>query len=294
MKIFLTGATGYIGSAVADALIAAGHTVTGLVRPGKDTRPLAERGIQPFQGTLENPAAVTVEAARADALIHTAFSWGPNGGLVDDAFVDAALDALAGTSKRLLYTSGVWVMGNTAAEADEDSPLAPPPVVAWRVAVERKVLEASSRGVRGIVIRPAMVYGRGGGLVANFVKSARETGTAIMAGTGENHWTFVHVDDLARLYTLALGAGPGSLYIAASGGPLRVREIARAASEAAGAHGRTQTWAIDEALVVLGPVVHGLVLDQRVSGHRAERALGWKPEAPSVLEELRRSYAAAG
>jgi nucleoside-diphosphate-sugar epimerase len=294
MKIFLTGATGYIGGAVADAFMAAGHAVTGLVRPEKDPRPLAERGIRPFPGSLENPAAIAAEAARADALVHTAFDWGPNGALADEAFVDAALDALANASKTFLYTSGVWVMGNTAKDADEQSPLAPPPIVAWRVAVERKVLDAGSRGIRGIVIRPAMVYGRGGGAVASFVRSARETGTAIIPGTGENHWTFVHIDDLARLYTLALGAAPGSLLIAASGPALRLQEVARAASEAGGAHGRTQTLSIDEALVALGPAVQGLVLDQRVSGRKAERVLGWKPEAPPLVEELRRSYAAAG
>ncbi|HVX65747.1 MAG TPA: NAD-dependent epimerase/dehydratase family protein [Bryobacteraceae bacterium] len=293
MDVFLTGATGYIGEAVADALVAAGHAVTGLIRPGKDTRFLAGRGIRPFEGALENPAPVAAEAARNDALVHTAFDWGPNGGLVDAGFVDAALDALEGTSKRFLYTSGVWVMGDTAAGADEDSPLNTPPLVAWRAATERKVLDSGARGVRGIVIRPATVYGRGRGLVANFVKSARETGTAIIVGSGENYWSFVHIDDLARLYTLALDAPPGSLYIAASGSPLRMREVARAASEAAGTEGRIQSWVMDEAVVAMGPVVQGLVLDQRVSGQRAERALGWKPQAPSVLEELRRSYAAA-
>jgi nucleoside-diphosphate-sugar epimerase len=292
MNVFVTGATGYIGGAVAAALVAEGHAVTGLIRPGKDVRALRERGIRPFPGTLDNPRAVAAEAARADALIHTAFDWQHNGAGTDQAFVDAALDALAGSSKPLLYTSGVWVMGNTAPDAGEQNPLAPPPVVAWRVAVERKLLDAAARGVRGVVIRPAMVYGRGGGVPADFFRSARDTGTAIVAGTGENRWTFVHIDDLARLYLLALGAAAGSLFIAASGPALRVIDVARAASEAAGAHGSVTNWTVDQAIAALGPIVQGLVLDQQVSGRKAELVLGWKPQAPAVLEEFRRSYAA--
>jgi len=291
MNVFLTGATGYIGKAVAEALTAAGHSVTGLVRPERDARPLAELGIRPFPGRLQNPDAVAAEAARADAVIHTAFDWTENGALADEAFIEAVLAALAGSSKAFIYTSGVWVMGNTKKDADEESPVDPPPIAASRLGVERKVIEAAALGIRSVVIRPATVYGRGGGLAMQFLKSARETGTAIVPGTGENYWTFVHVDDLADLYVLALDAAPGSLFVAASGTPLRLNELARAASEAAGAEGRTQSWVTDEALLVFGPAVQGLLLDQRVSGRKAERVLGWKPKAPSVLEELRRKHA---
>ncbi len=294
MNVFLTGATGYIGSAVADAIVRAGHTVTGLIRPGRHPRNLSERGIRPFEGRLQEPDTLAAEAGRADAVIHTARDPDPNGPLADEAFVAAALDALAGSSKPFLYTSGLWVMGNTKKDADEDSPLDPPPIVAWRAAVERRVMEAAARGVRSVVIRPATVYGRGGGLVTNFSKSARETGAALIPGDGANHWTFVHIDDLAALYVLALGAEPGSLFIAASGPALRLSEVARAASEAAGAGGRTATWELDEALAVLGPSVQGLVLDQRVSGRKAERVLGWKPQGAPVLDEIRCTYAAAG
>ena len=130
MNVFLTGATGYIGKAVAEALTAAGHSVTGLVRPERDTRPLAELGIRPFPGRLQNPDAVAAEAARADAVIHTAFDWTENGALADEAFIEAVLAALAGSSKAFIYTSGVWVMGNTKKDADEESPVDPPPIAA--------------------------------------------------------------------------------------------------------------------------------------------------------------------
>ncbi len=294
MNIFLTGATGYIGGAVAEALVAAGHSVTGLVRPERDPRMLADRSVRPFTGSLDNPDAVAAEAALHEAVIHTAFDWGPNGALVDEAFVNAALDALAGSGKLFVYTSGVWVMGNTAKDADEESPLDPPPLVAWRVPVEHRVVDAKARSIRSVVLRPAMVYGRGGGLVMSFVKSARETGAATVAGTGENHWTFVHVDDLANLYVCALRAAPGTLFIGASGPAMRMLDVARIASGAVGAEGRVRNWVIDEALVALGPMVQGLVLDQRISGKKAEHVLGWKPSGLPISDELRRTTVTAG
>jgi NAD dependent epimerase/dehydratase family enzyme len=97
-----------------------------------------------------------------------------------------------------IYPSGCGVLGNTGDKvADEDTPLAPTPLVAWRPANERLVLEAARQGVQGVVLRPAKVYARGGGLVASFTQSAREQGAARMIGDGENRWTFVHLDDLA-------------------------------------------------------------------------------------------------
>lgn len=283
MKIFLTGATGYIGSAVARALSAAGHDVTGLVRTGSA---LAATGIRPFVGDLADPGRLAAEAARTDATIHTAFRWAPEGPGLDAAFADAVLSALAGTGKMFLYTSGTWVMGNTKTGADEESPLAPPPVVAWRPPVERKVIEGAGRGIRTVVIRPARVYGRGGKCFEGFYTSARETGAALVVGPGENHWSFVHVDDLADLYVRALGAVAGSVFIAASGPALRVSEIARAVSRAAGAEGRIRTTSVEEAVRLFGPVAQALVLDQQVSGRKAERVLEWRPKVPPVMDEI--------
>jgi nucleoside-diphosphate-sugar epimerase len=257
--------------------------VTGLVRSGSAP---AAGGVRPFVGDLAEPGRVAAEAARADATIHTAFRWAPEGPGLDAAFVEAALAALAGTGKMFLYTSGTWVMGNTEPGADEASPLAPPPAVAWRTPVERKVIEAAGRGVHSVVIRPARVYGQGGKCFTGFYTSARDTGAALVAGTGENHWSFVHVDDLADLYVRALGAEAGSVFIAASGPALKVIDIARAVSRAAGAEGRTQTMPVEEAVRVFGPVAEALILDQQVSGRKAEIVLGWRPKATPVMDAI--------
>ena len=288
MQIFLTGATGYIGSAVADALAKAGYAVVGLARSDDQVRMLAARGLGAHRGDLRDPASLAEGARNADAVVHTALPAAPDAGQVDRAAVEAIIGALSQFNRPFIYTSGCWVLGNTGDRvADEDTPLDPTPLIAWRPAIEQIVLAAASRGVQGIVLRPAMVYGRGGGLVAAFVRSAREQGAARVIGNGENRWTFVHVDDLAGLYVRALqAAAAGTMLFAAHGPAVRVREVAEAASRAAGAGGQVVTVPIEEARQTMGPFADALALDQQISGERAKRVLGWRPQAPGVLEEL--------
>jgi nucleoside-diphosphate-sugar epimerase len=162
--------------------------------------------------------------------------------------------------------------------------------------VEQRVLEGASRGIRTAVIRPAIVYGRGGGIPAGFVDSAQKDGAAQYVGTGDNRWPFVHVDDLADLYLLALEkAPPGTLLLAVSGPSYRVRDVAAAASRGAGAGGKTLALPLEEARKKLGAYADALVLDQQASGRRAEELLGWRPYRSDVLEDIERgSYALAG
>jgi len=289
MHFFLTGATGYIGSAVARALLAEGHTVTGLARSEESASKLTAAGIQPHAGNLGEPASIAAAANRSDGVIHAAMEWGPDAAQRDGAAVNAVLDALAGTGKALIYTSGVWVYGSTGGRvAGESAPLRPPAIVAWRPAVERRVLDAVERKVRAIVIRPAYVYGRGGGLVAGMVGEAREKGVVRCVGDGENHMSFVHVDDLANLCLRALHqAAPGDVFVAAAGPAFRARDVAEAASRAGGAEGRVQLWPIEEARKELGPLADALALDQKIGSTKAGRVLGWIPKSPSVLEDLR-------
>lgn len=152
--------------------------------------------------------------------------------------------------------------------------------------VERLVLEAARNGVQGIVLRPAMVYGRGGGLVGSWVQSAREHGAARVIGDGQNRWTFVHIEDLAALYALALRAPTGTLLYASHGPAIRVREVAEAASRAAGMDGRVELVPLEEARKTMGQFADALTLDQQISGERAQRLLGWRPIGRSILEEL--------
>jgi nucleoside-diphosphate-sugar epimerase len=287
VQVFLTGATGYIGSAVAQALSKAGYAVVGLARSDDQVRTLAAQGLGAHRGDLRDPASLAEGARNADAVIHAALAAAADAGQVDHAAVEAMIGALAQFNRPFVYTSGCWVVGNTGDKvADEDTPVAPTPLVAWRPANERLVLDAARRGVQGIVLRPAMVYGRGGGLVMSFLQSAREHGAARVIGDGENRWTFVHLDDLAALYALALRAAAGTLLFAAHGAAIRVRTVAEAASRAAGAGGKVETVPIEEARKAMGPFADALALDQQISGERAQRVLGWRPHGPPVLEEL--------
>jgi nucleoside-diphosphate-sugar epimerase len=199
------------------------------------------------------------------------------------------LKALEGTNKPFIYTSGVWVLGSTGdTMADEQTPVNPTPLVAFRPAIEQEVLGYKNRGVRAIVIRPALVYGRGGSIPRMIVQSAKESGAARYVGNGQNRWPFVDVDDLAQLYTLAVEkAAAGSLYNAASGSAYRVNEVAEAASIGAGANGKTQSLPLEEARKMMGPFADALVLDQQVSGEKAKKELGWLPRAESILDDLK-------
>ena len=294
MNVFLTGATGYIGSAVVDALQKSGHSVTGLARSDAAAEKLRERGCEVHRGDLQNPQTLAAGARAADATIHTASTSDTRSGQLEPPAVRAMLDAVEGSDQPFIYTSGVWVLGDTGDEpADEDAPLDPLPIVAWRPAVERMVLDAAERGVRTVVIRPAMVYGRGAGIPAMLVDAARKHGVVRYVGTGENRWTMIHVEDLADLYVRTVeNASAGTLLHAAAGPPLRVAEIASAAAEAGGVKGQTTGWPLDEAREKLGPFADALALDQWVSGKRAEEMFEWRPQAPSVLDDLRRgSYA---
>jgi nucleoside-diphosphate-sugar epimerase len=293
MQVFLTGATGYIGTAVGDRLRAAGHDLTGLARSDDAAVRLAAVGIRPVRGDFSDPASVGSAARSADGVISMATTYNP---AVDGPAVDAILGALAGSNKPFVYTSGIWSHGDTGGKVvDETTPAQPAEIVRWRQAVEDRVRDGARRGIRTMVIRPAIVYGRGGGIPAGFVDSARKEGSARYIGTGQNRWPFVHVDDLADLYLLALERAPaGSLLLGVTGPSHSVRDVAAAASRGAGAGGRTVAWSLEEARKTLGSYADALVLDQQASGRRAQELLGWRPSRPDVLQDLEHgSYASA-
>jgi nucleoside-diphosphate-sugar epimerase len=294
MRIFLTGASGYIGTAVAERLRVAGHQVTALARSDASAAKLESAGVQPVRGDFSDPKSVGSAAGSADGVISMATTYDPS---IDGPAVDAILDALAGSNKPFVYTSGIWSHGDTGSKVvDETWPPNPAELVRWRQKVEDRVLEGAKRGIRSVVIRPAIVYGRGGGIPAGFVESARKEGAARYVGTGKNLWPLVNVDDLADLYLLAHEkAPPGTLLLGVSGPSRRVSEIAAAASRGAGAGGRTVATPLEEARKKLGAYADALVLDQQASGRRAQELLGWKPWRPDVLEDIERgSYASQG
>jgi nucleoside-diphosphate-sugar epimerase len=291
MTVFVTGATGYIGAAVVRALQEEGHEVSGLARSLEAATRLEAAGVEVVWGALTELSVLYRGARAADAVIHLGATGQEDQAEVDTAAVGAMLNAVEGTGKPFIYTSGIWVLGDTGdGVADEDAPLNPAEIVTWRAEVEGTMRDAAAWGIRSIVVRPAVVYGRGGGTPGMFVSAARRKGVVRYVGDGAQRWPFVHVDDLAALYVLALDASTGTVLNAADGPSLSARDVAEAAAQANGAE--TESWPLDEAREKLGPYADALALDQQVSAERA-LGLGWRPKRPSVIDELRTgSYAA--
>jgi nucleoside-diphosphate-sugar epimerase len=277
MNVLLTGATGYIGSAVLDALLSAGHHVTALVRDEAKAR---GGGATLVAGSIDDRDLVRRLAAGADAVIATASPGDATSATVEAAFADAVLEGLR-PGATFIRTGGVWVHGSGAA-ITEDTPRDAPSLVAWREELDNRVLAAE--GIRSLLIEPGVVYGHGAGIVGLVVAAARE---GRLVGPGTQHWTTVHVEDLAELYVTALTQGEaGSVFLGVNGHNPTTRELGEAASRRLGSGGRL-TPEEPEALVErLGGFGAALLLDQQATGERARRVLGWKPSRPSVLEEI--------
>ncbi|HSD02458.1 MAG TPA: NAD-dependent epimerase/dehydratase family protein [Gaiellales bacterium] len=290
MRILVTGATGYIGAVVSETLSARGHTVVGTARSPAAEAELAARGYEIARADLLEPESLARAAAACDAVVHTAATQDEDMGPAEQAAVRAMLAGLAGSGKAFVYTSGVWVYGSAppGRVMDEDTPPDPVALFAWRPALEAEVIAAAARGVRTIVIRPGMVYGRGGGPCNQFAAMA-EDGVPRYVGDGQNHWSLVHVDDLAELYALAIERAPaGTLVNGVAGPPLRVRDLAEAAAAGAGFEAAPVAWPVTEAAVELGAEdADGVTRDHRISGERARALLGWAPAPRSPLDELR-------
>jgi nucleoside-diphosphate-sugar epimerase len=278
-----------IGGAVARRLLARGHTVVGLARSDRAAATQNAQGILIARGDLSDPASVANAVGQADAVVHAASPNDQHTAEYDEAATRTILAVLDGSGKRFVYTSGALVYGSTGDfAATEETPLHPIELVRWRVALEQEILGATRRGIHPIVIRPGWVYGHGGGAAMMMYRSARSNGAARHVGDGNNRWSTVHAGDLAELYALAIErAEPATIYNGVSGAPVRLIDISQAASEAAGAKGRTQAWPVEEARQQLGAFADALALDQVVSGELAERALGWRAAAPDILTELR-------
>jgi nucleoside-diphosphate-sugar epimerase len=286
MDVFLTGGTGLVGSAVLLALLEEGHVVHALARSDRSARALASTSAVVVRGDVDDPRLLAEAAGAADAFVHTAA--GSDGGDAerDATLLDAVLPALAGTGKAYVHTSGVWVHGSGV--VDEDTPVAPPQITAWRLPLDARVRAAAADGVRSVVIAPGIVHGRGLGL-PNLVKDGPRTddGALVLPGSGEQHWTTVHADDLGRLYARAVAAAPaGSYYLGVSGSNPTVREIGEAASRGAGHDGATVGSTEQESEARLGPLAGAFLLDQQATGAKARAELGWEPTGPTLLEDL--------
>ncbi|MBB4822886.1 nucleoside-diphosphate-sugar epimerase [Sporosarcina luteola] len=248
---------------------------------------MADMGITPVIGDLADLSLLEESVRKADGVIHTAISHTPDMEMLDVSSVQTMLEALEGTGKPFIYTSGTLIYNDTFQNVvDEDSDLNPLPFLQWKVEQEQNVRTAALRNIRTIIIRPTLVYGRGGGLVQATIKRTIQMQCANYIMDGQNAWSTIDVDDLAKLYVCAYTqAAPGSLFNAASREMITTKELLTSIGNVVGVE-KILSWSYEDAVQAMGPVAWGSSINQRVSGLRAEQQLHWIPGANSILKEI--------
>lgn len=292
MRIFVTGATGFVGSAVVEDLIATGHEVVGLARSDKGAERLAALGADARRGSIEDLDGLREGAGEADAVIHTAFNHDFSRFAAsceeDRRAVETLGEALAGSDRPLLVTAGLAGLapGRTATEADA----APPPTPGYPRASEQATLALAARGVRASCVRLApSVHGAGDhGFVPMLIALARAAGVSAYVGDGANRWPAVHRRDAARVFRLALerGAEGGPFHAAGEEG-VRFRAIAEAIGRGLGLP--VESRSPGEAQDHFGWLAAFVGMDASASAERTRARLGWDPTGPGLIEDMERS-----
>jgi nucleoside-diphosphate-sugar epimerase len=293
MQVFLTGATGYIGSAVLDAMIKGGHRVTALARDPEKAERLLAKGATPIIGELGLPKTYVEAVKAADAVVHTALESSPRGIPKEKDALELMLGAQTqasqadGKARVFVYTSGVWVLGRTVKAAEEDAPLDPPAHVEWRPAHEDLVLSSFSASLRTVVVRPGIVYGGGRGIVADLIKDALN-GLIRVVGPGKNRWSCIYDHDLGDLYVRILESPTAAGIIHATDeADEKVEDIVEAIAAQVPQRPDIRNMPMTEARKKLGAYADALALDQKVRSPKA-RAIGWAPTQTGIVNSVAR------
>ena len=281
MRIFMTGATGYIGSAVAALLRARRHDVAALVRPESEAKHLRDRGVVLVAGDLSSLPSLAGSLDEYDAYVHIAQSNTADAPKLNKI----ALDVFTARRGYLVFTSGVWVLGNTGGRvADESTPVHPIDLVAWRPAQERQTVASG----RGAVIRPGCVYGGKQSLLAGWFAAAEQNRPLQIVGNGENRWAMVNLHDLADCYARLVEQRPTGIFHAVDDTDATLNECARAVAP----KGAIEHIPLEAARKNLDPFADALAADQRVSSKATRAKLGWLPARTflSATEEQWREW----
>jgi nucleoside-diphosphate-sugar epimerase len=291
VRILVLGGTGSIGSPIVRELMHRGHDVWALARSAASAASLREAGATAVDGDIGSPESWAATLPNLDAVIHAACDFNSDMEAIDRRLLDTLLPALAAQPKkpRFIYTGGCWLFGATGeAVATERSAFRPLAAFAWMVPQLQRIL--ASREIDGIVIHPAMVYAGAGGVFSRFAQDAAERDRVRVVESEAVRWPLAHSEDLANLYALALErASAGSSYIGVAIEGLSVGKIARAFSDRFGArHREPEIVSADAIASELGEWARGYALDQRLSGAKARRELGWQPRHFDPLGEIAR------
>ncbi len=294
MRIFVTGATGFIGSATVKELLSAGHAVLGLARSDQAVRSLAEIGAEARRGELSDHNSLAAGARACDGVIHLAFihdfSQFEAAIETDRRALEALVGALEGLGKPFVATFGAVGLVSGRAATEKDAPLPPGSGGHPRGASEAIVLDAARRGVRASVMRlPPSVHGAGDhGFVPMLIDLARKKGSAAYVGDGSNRWPAVHRLDAARLYRLALEkADAGTRLHAIAEEGIAMREIAETIGEGLGVPVRSLT--AEEASAHFGWMARFVAIDAPTSSAITRDSFGWNPKEKGLLADMRES-----
>ncbi|RDV05438.1 SDR family oxidoreductase [Undibacter mobilis] len=284
MRVFVTGATGFVGAAVVQDLIGAGHSVLGLTRSDKGAAELRAAGAEVHQGSLEDLDSLIRGAKAVDAVIHTAFNHDFTRFVQscedDRRIVEAMGNALVGTGKTLIVTSGTGVVHGLATEDSE-------PGQHPRAASEYATAAAASRGVRAMIVRLPQVHGDGDhAFVPLTINLAREKGEAVYIGDGSNRWPAVHRFDAAPVYRLALEKGTAFRYHAVAEEGVPFRDIAEVTGRRLNVPVVSKTR--DEAAAHFGWFIHFASADMPASSAKTRAELKWNPAGPKLLPDIDR------
>lgn len=292
MKIFLTGATGYIGSVVAEKLKGKGHEIIGLARNDESEAKLRERKIEPLRGDLKDLESLKRGAGEADAVVHTAFihDFGGYASAVesDRAATGAFAEVLTHTNKPFITTTGAAFLGDTGDRlADENFPADRDSPFYSRAEAEQDALVLSQKGIRSIVIRlPLFVYGRGGSSFVPFlINQAKEKGSANYIESGAKRVSALHVQDAADLYALALETSTGKGLYNAAAESVSFRELSEAIARLVGV--KAKSISAEQAREEFGALYGFLSISNQLDASKARHELGWSPkDFHGILDDI--------
>lgn len=292
MKIFLTGASGFVGSVIAEKLKNKGHELAGLARNDEAAAKLHERKIEPVRGDLQDFETLKNAAREADAVVHSAFSHKfsdyNDAVRLDREVIKHFAEALERTNKPLIVTSSSAILGDTRGNAaDEDFPFGENSPRKFRGEAERDCLQLSSKAIRSIVLRlPLFVYGRAGSSFVPFIiNQARQENSANYVESGEHRVSAVHVEDAADLYALALETGTAKGLYNVAAESISMKELSEAVARLLDI--RAKSIRAEKAREQFGKMFDFLSINNELDASRARRELGWKPHSgKTILDDI--------